>query len=458
MSGRNVDSPSEFAESMCWDQGIANTIIQLGDIQGRRELSRKINPKKIMKDVSKYHEFLFMDEGILARLLPGFGKGELLRVAEELDDLGTNPIFVFKVVSRQLLTENLQCRNATVLPYKEECQEVHDIKGEHANAGRSSDMIVAMTEQMDDSEDEEEQLVWFCKNPLCTKTFLRAKDYLKHRDNPEDLCVAQAEEKLSSNDQIIDMYISRNGISQRYKGKTFAETRSMIFHSELLPTIDPFFIIYAHKEDLEAGHALPKSRHRKAFSTKQIVFLEKAFKAGIGKQKHRRKTPAQVEKEMQEADFEVDEWLTEIQISKFFTRLKAKQTSADPTEEPSAEKMDEVSAIAQAKHVRDFMDRLEAGMDSNEDHTERDDNDGVHPIFVENLHLSLCDLAKMTRTSQTMDDSALHQYKKKELAEALESLGLKVDRKKSKVDLCKQIVKYVQENCDCLMYLDDGLY
>jgi hypothetical protein len=136
------------------------------------------------------------------------------------------------------------------------------------------------------------------------------------------------------------MYIAKNGISQQYQDKTFKETRKMIFHEELLPTIHPDLINSGHKENLPKGHALPPPRVNARFSEKQRKFLIEKYNIGAGKNKHLKKKAQQVEREMQEADFTVEEWLSEKQILGYFTGLFAKQKDApvvetgnkDPTE------------------------------------------------------------------------------------------------------------------------------
>ena len=47
--------------------------------------SKKKETVKI-ENISKYHEFLFSDEGILPRYLPGFGEGEIKEMDRELEE------------------------------------------------------------------------------------------------------------------------------------------------------------------------------------------------------------------------------------------------------------------------------------------------------------------------------------------------------------------------------------
>ena len=83
-AGRAADTPRAFAEAMCYGEGVANTVIMLGDIIDPLEGEKKETVK--IENISKYHEFLFSDEGILLRYLPGFGEGEIKEMDRELED------------------------------------------------------------------------------------------------------------------------------------------------------------------------------------------------------------------------------------------------------------------------------------------------------------------------------------------------------------------------------------
>ena len=277
-----------------------------------------------IEDISKYHEFLFTEEGIHVRYLPGFGEGETKTMSRELEENHHVPKFEYEIMNIDKLDEELQFINTSKpLPFREEGKKVHELKGDYGdvfsneNGGNSTNEC--------ESDDEEEKFVYKCKNPIgCTKTFMRRSDYLKHCQNG-DFCEVPVV-KQSSNDQIIKLWISKNGISQELQGKSYRETRNMIFHKELLPTIDPLFLNSAQKEELEIGHALPKGRKNTRFSTEQTQFLTEKFRSGVGAQKHKRKKIPQIALEMQ-MKFDRKDWLTETQIQSFFVRMAAKQKS-----------------------------------------------------------------------------------------------------------------------------------
>ena len=49
-ANNDVDTPRKFAQSLCSDGGAANTVIQLGDVEGRRDEKMK-KGKKVLKDI-----------------------------------------------------------------------------------------------------------------------------------------------------------------------------------------------------------------------------------------------------------------------------------------------------------------------------------------------------------------------------------------------------------------------
>ena len=93
----DADTPESFAKAMCYGEGVANTVIMLGDIIDPMEGEKK-KPTKI-ENISKYHEFLFSDEGIRLRYLPGFGEGELKTMERALEENVNTPEFEYDVVN-----------------------------------------------------------------------------------------------------------------------------------------------------------------------------------------------------------------------------------------------------------------------------------------------------------------------------------------------------------------------
>ena len=465
LAGNDVNSPEEFSEAMTYDGGIANTVIQIGDIRDRPEDEKKTT-KKIVKDISKYREFLFEKDGIKVRHLPGFGTGELIKVDSNQEET-TIPWFDFVTPSAKNLNEHGRCNKSTTVPYREECTNVNDVKGGRGDIANNVQMDSSSDE--DESDNEGDKLVLFCDDyPRCTRTFLRASDRQTHIDNKDIYkCKVEVDQK-STDEQAIEMYIAKNGISQQYQDKTFKETRKMIFHEELLPTIDPILIKSGHKENLFRGHALPPPRVHTRFSEKQRKFMIDKFNTGAGKnKKHLKKKAHQVERQMQEADFTVDEWLSEKQIHSFFNGLYAKVKDApyvetvkkngvdqDPTEGLTFAELDQAARTLKAIQEDEVIAQVEAGMDPNAPLDEHDD-DGPHPIRVPGLNEDLCYLAADVLDA-SVQYSKLKEYTNKILINAMESIDVKLNKKSTKAEICNAIVKHVQANCDCLLLRENS--
>ena len=452
LAGNNIDSPDQFARAMCSDGGVANTIIQIGDIEGRIEDSKK-NKKKYITNVSKYHEFLFTSDGILARYLPGFGKGEFFKIDRNELETYPNPKFVHEIVNK----DSLRFNN---LPYMEECQTAHEVMGTHT--GAEGDGKGASEDHDIDDEDMASVRLKTCGklNPLCTKTYLSMNGYIKHRDDPNDKCIVEVQ-KQSSMDQLVEMYVNTNGINGRYQGKTHKETRSLVHHTKTLPAVHPMFIDRNNKEKLAIGHALPQKKPRKHFSEKQRKFLVEKFNAGVGPNKHHRKKPKQVVSDMQEAGFEVDEWLNEVQIKQYFTKLAASQTDVtipikedvkedeliqDPAEIATA--MQTEQAIQDELFINDIQSQMDRDtLQSDED---EDGDESPHPMYAKDLNL--CELAADRLEASSIKSCTLYGKTNEELNQVISAIGVRLRKRSKKEVKIDEIVKYVQDNCVCLLF------
>ena len=463
-AGNDVDTPRKFAESLGYDGGAVNTVITLGDIEGRRDEKEK-KGKKFLKDISKYYGFEFKDDGILATYLPGFGEGEFFKLGKTVKDNVIIPTFNPEIINRNDLDENL-CPRYKTLPYMEEGQIVNDLKGCQGDVASAVPMETSNAEE--DSDDEEfwhkkKPLVSKCKkNSLCIKTFLRPGDCVKHSNNPSDLCIVPVA-KTSSMDQAKVMYISKNGISQKYQGKTFQQTRKMIFHGEMLPAVDPHFLNSGHKEELKPGHALPPARVSHRFSKEQKDFMINRFNRGVGNQKHLRKMAKLVELEMHKSGFEVEEWLSEKQITSYWGKLAADQRKTliakekglvnDESVPASDDLVEDTLQLLHAAQNEEAVNELEAKMDL--ENLETDDEDSPHPIEVGELENSLCDLAKDALESEEIEESMLFEYDEETLMNALKAVGVNLEENSTKEELCNAIVKHVQKKCECLLFQNE---
>ena len=233
----------------------------------------------------------------------------------------------------------------------------------------------------------------------------------------------------------------------------------MIFHKDLLPSIDPIFLSSGIKEELEVGHALPKGRKNTHFTKEQKDFLTEKFSSGVGAKKHKRKKVPQIALEMQ-MKFERKDWLTETQIQSFFVRLTAKQRSEDPThlnnpnddddEEniPSFAEQDDARNLLQAIEQDDLEARIEEALETD---TSIDD---PHPFFVQGLDEGLCDLAKDLQECPSFDDSKLYGISKQMLLQAMSALNIPVKQRMTKSELGEMLVKFVQDKCGCVIFVE----
>ena len=456
-AGNDVDTPRKFAESLGYDGGAANTIITLGDIEGRRDEKEK-KGKKFLKDISKYYGFEFKEDGIVARYLPGFGEGEFFKLGKTVKENLIIPTFNYQIIN--------SCPRYKPLPYMEEGQIVNDLKGGQGDVDSAVPMETSNAEE--DSDDEEfwhkkKPLVSKCKkNSLCIKTFLRPGDCVKHSNNPSDLCIVPVA-KTSSMDQAKVMYISKNGISQKYQGKTFQQTRKMIFHGEMLPAVDPHFLNSGHKEELKPGHALPPARVSHRFTKEQKDFMISRFNQGVGNQKHLRKYAKIVALEMHKAGFEVEEWLSETQITSYWGKLAADQRKTFIAKEKGLENDENVPAsdalvedtlqLLLAAQNEEAVNELEVKTDLK--NLETDNEDSPHPIEVGEFENSLCDLAKDALESEEIEESMLFENDEETLMNALKAVGVNLEENSTKEELCNAIVKHVQKKCECLLFLNE---
>ena len=452
VTGKKADTPESFAKALCYGEGVANTIIQLGQIKNALEEEKK-KSESILSEISKYHEFLFSDEGIKARYLPGFGEGKDFKIDPKVLDAHSAPRFVYEIVIKDKLTENLQCKKKSKpLPYKEEGQVLQGVKGGFGDIGDDLDIDTLESDEEDSDDEEKETLLYKCKlTPGCIKTFRRNIDYQNHK---RELCLVP-EVKQSSRNQLVARYIAKNGISHQYQSKTYQETRSTIFSTEILPAIDPIFLHGEHKENLVKGHAIAQTRKSVTFTKEQREFLTEKFLAGVGLQKHKKKRAQQVAKEMH-LSFKRNEWLTETQIQQFFARLAAKQRSRDPTK-PEFTKEELANAIVPDEQVANALNYIEAVNELQlatriEQDLELDDEiDRTHPFLINELRL--CVLAKDMKECSVFQKTKIFKQSKKKLFEAMEAAGIFIPPKPTKEVLGKVLMAYIEENCDCLTFV-----
>ena len=187
------------------------------------------------------------------------------------------------------------------------------------------------------------------------------------------------------------------------------------------------------------------------------------FNQGVGNQKHLRKMAKLVELEMHESGFEVEEWLSEKQITAYWGKLAADQRKTFIAKEKGLEddeNVPETNALVEdtlqlllAAQNEEAVNELEVKMDLK--NLETDNEDSPHPIEVGEFENSLCDLAKDALESEEIDESMLFENDKETLMKALKAVGVNLEENSTKEELCNAIVKHVQKKCECLLFLNE---
>ena len=184
--------------------------------------------------------------------------------------------------------------------------------------------------------------------------------------------------------------------------------------------------------------------------------MTEKFLAGVGLQKHKKKRAQQVAKEMH-LTFKRNEWLTETQIQQFFARLAAKQRSQDPTKEKLT-KEQLANAEVPDEEVADTLNYIQAvivvqtATEIEEELEFDDDIEYSHPFLVEGLRL--CVLAKDMKQCSVFQKSKLFKVKKEKLVDAVKKIGVDLPPKAKKEKVGKVLVNFIEENCDCLTFVE----
>ena len=433
----DADTPENFAANMCRNGGIANTTIQLGSVENVVPGEKKSLPS-VIADISKLHGFLFKDDGIQVSMLPGFGDGKLYKIDPEIVENLTYPKFVCNILNKDNLDENLQNIRKTVYSYREAGKSPADVLG-----NVDTNETIEDDDQYEEETARPEDKVFICKNQVCGKPFLSNRARMNHK------CVVR-QKKMSSKNYAKEYYISKNGISKEYHGKSYQDTRSMVFHKNALPTIDDVFLDLIrsgqprYRENLPEGHALSKKRERKTKSKHLIAFLDKMFDIGE-KDKSKRKKPADISKELKRmADMTEADWLTETQVRDYWKRCTAQKRydTPEPTVEQLEDYQNHLNARSHSKLADNIQRRLAEGLAKDDDSC---------PITVEGVQL--CYLAASIKSSKKLSQSQIVGLEQKKLKDILRSLGIDDygGGRATKLKMAKNICKYVEENCDCLM-------
>ena len=443
MDKYDASTPKEFADNLCRYGGIANTTIQFGDVDASKsdKKSLKAGDSEI-PNISNLYEFTFESEGIRVRTLPGYGVGKLYVIDPESIQMQNIPKFDSRIVNEDNLNENLQNKRKTTYRNQEDSIAKTDVYGETSKETKSDPKDIEQTTKDDDK-------IFFCSNVVCGKAFLRPSALLNH-ESDEKNCVVRDQTKQSSKNYAREYYISKNGISKEYRGKSYKDTRNMIFHKGALPAIDKLFLKLREDdpekyggEDIKPGHALQGKKVVKQKSPHLRAYFDKIFKEG-NEEPGKRKQAADVAKLLRlNPEMTQEDWLTVKQIKSYFSNAKAEKIFE--TKEPTQEEIDEGRntriQTARTQLVDYVHKRLAEGVVLEND----------CPITSEGINL--CVLAQSIKACSDLSDSKIEDVKTQKLKKALKSLGITEfgGPRATKSRMAGIVVKYVEDHCDCLM-------
>ena len=412
----------------------------LGDLDRKFLDDIKIKEKNQLKNITRYHEFMFECDGILVRQLPGFGPGEKIAI-KPIKDVAE---FNYDIVNKEYLDGNGQCKRKTILPYNSAGEVVKAMVGQEEE--------VREEHEVEHEQDDPSKAVFRCKNAKCTKVYTSYSNYVKHMSSNK--CVTRLRDS-SSKDQFIEMYIAKNGISKEYQGKSYRETRNMHFHSDTLPAIDPLFIS-CKTEDIFEGHALPEKRKKSNLTDKHKVYLKKIYKDGMNSK--RKANSADVAKQMRyykngdQLVFSEEEWLTDLQIKSYWCSLTSeirfpKASKAKEGEEEAVSRVQDEDSASYLDAMDDaqLRDDIISKMDNVAEPNEND-----HPLIFNGINV--CALALSVKKARILKESDIHTLSITELLKALEAMGHHGIDGRSRRKIADLIAEYVSEKCDCLLF------
>ena len=382
---------------------------------------------------------MFENDGIHVRRLPGFGKGELIKIDPNTIDVHNMPKFCCEIINKDNLDANLKNKKATVYSYDREKKHKTDICGQIT---RNVNIETKIEERATNDG------VFYCPNELCQKAYFRYSAYQNHKDDRKKCAIKMP--KQSTKDYAVEQYIAKNGISNEYQSMSFKETRDIIFQKGRLPAIDPFFLTLMKSdpakycENLCRGHALPMKKSVKRHPKKVTEYLEALFIFGE-KNPSKKKKPAEVAKEMmQEAEFTRDDWLTETQIKSYFNRLASKKLfQLKPDEAPSQVQTEITANLQNAVDQMVLTEHIQTSLE------EGAMPDELCPIICEGI--DFCALAESIKSSKSVQESKMGEIPQKKIKNALHAIGIDdfEGGKATKKKMALMVQQYVEEKCGC---------
>ena len=272
-SGNFANTPRKFAEAIVATSGPSNVIVMLGTIDGSLPESDLQIP-----DLKKYHQFDFVDDGMIARYVPGIGEGVLI-------DLEGHKLDVQTTFKYEIINPKNQMKDH--LPIKRTATEFIE------NGTVTVEPTLAYEEQKTEGVVMTQAgALWTCtKNPHCTLKYIRKSNLKKHEDKPDSCKIRMVHP--TRKDFLITLNVNDNGLpsgnkdvlSTREGQKIISELQKpppiqarddLPMESTLLTDKDTPLL-----EQYHLGYCLPKPTQNPIITNEVKAYVLCLFKKGM---------------------------------------------------------------------------------------------------------------------------------------------------------------------------------
>ena len=338
LTGQNIQSPRDFAMAMVCHENVSNCLVLYGEVK---------NIKKAAK-VQQIASIYLLNDFV-------FGDGTKLTVRKQ-SQIGSGQEIKIKPVKQEAQYE---CE--IVLLNKETIPADDNVLAEFCKPKKHHSLIekkkqpkrqVAEESNNDEEEDDEGGALFYCsKDENCTKSFIRYRDLQNH----ELFGKCHIPKLLSTKEAMSRSFLKKYSVNP--ENYTHAGTKKVINMKDLEITEVPHALNVAKNDPsmFTMGCALQTKRTNKRFSKKLVNYLQEIFLKG--ERTGRKATAIQTEKDLRRARdddgkllFDCDEWLDELQIKSYFSRLASKKRSKKDLT-MTAEDIDEVLNEAELEQV-----------------------------------------------------------------------------------------------------------
>ena len=292
-AGNNADSPKSFAEAIVNSRSVANVSCLLGVIRGQTK-----DPIEPIPKIRSLHQFMFYDNAILARQVPGVGEGILLDMSGK--EMKVDTEFDHEVVNANDMENNLPKRR-TSKPF-------------HQSGPKLEPVYNYEEEKTETVEATSSGTLYTCtKNPNCTLKYIRAVNFHKHLE-AEDACKIRIVHP-THRDLFISLNVKDNGLPNCKNLLATEEGKQMIRAMQAPPEVKLDENLPLENTDLTRkdvplieqfpmGHGLPLARKVTRHSAEVHLFVYELYKQGLqpGQQNVKASTAVKLMEEAKNAD------------------------------------------------------------------------------------------------------------------------------------------------------------